>query len=78
MKFRKKKILAFALEMRLRVPDTESLAVRDGAVTLRHLWVTAIENQETLPGDVSCTKSLQPVCQMLTQLEEWGLRPRNG
>lgn len=27
--------------------------MKDGAVTLSHLGVTAIENQETLPGDVS-------------------------
>lgn len=36
-----------------RAPDPESLAVRHGAVTLSHLGVIAIENQETLPGDVS-------------------------
>lgn len=31
-------------------PETECLTVRRGVLALSHLGVTAIENQETMPG----------------------------
>lgn len=75
MKGRNEKIHAFALELR---PCAWGLAVGSDVLTLSHLGETAIENQETLPGDVSSHQIPPASLPDANSIGGGGLCPRNG